>query len=376
MYVAANVAILYLSMRSFTLLLFSCISFLFLAGETSAATLYMSPTTIELNRGDSTVISVRLDVNGGECVNVVDGVVQYSNNIEPVDISRGESILSVWVEDPVIDRTKRTISFAGGVPNGYCGRIAGDPRLTNNILNIVVASPGFVIGGSGSSNATQTAAINFTDATQVLLNDGSGSRADLTTYGAEIELNPKAGQGIENEWQERILADTIPPNAFSINLERTENAFSNRYFITFNTTDKQTGIDHYEIMEEPLDQLLLFNWGREDAPWVDARSPYLLRDQSLNSTIRVRAIDKAGNEYVAALIPDESQRTMDTETIILVSLLGLVGVGLVAGVAFAVVKVLRARRRRKDTNETEQEDDYYEEDEEVEEELEEYDYEE
>lgn len=322
----------------------SSVVFLFmLAVPAEAATLYMNPSQFELNRGDNAVVSVRLDVDDGECVNVIDGVISYSDTIEPVDISRGDSILSVWVEDPVINRENQTITFAGGIPNGYCGRIAGDPRLTNNIIDIVVASPGFVIGGAESNNATPTAALSFAAETKAYLNDGSGNTASLRTYDSAITLLPTTGSTIRSDWQAEVAADTEPPNPFSITLERSDNAFSGDYFITFNTTDKQTGIDHYEVIEEPLEEFGVFSWGAETAPWREVRSPYVVRDQTLNSTIRVRAIDKAGNEYVATLVPDESQRTMRTETYVLIALL-TVAIGVVlGGVAFVAMRWYRRR---------------------------------
>ena len=32
-----------------------------------------------------------------------------------------------------INKENRTVTFAGGIPNGYCGRVNGDPKLTNII---------------------------------------------------------------------------------------------------------------------------------------------------------------------------------------------------------------------------------------------------
>jgi hypothetical protein len=63
-----------------------------------AAILYMDPNEAELKRGDTMVVSVRVDTQDGECINVVDGVIKYSDNIQPVDTSRGNSIFSLWVE--------------------------------------------------------------------------------------------------------------------------------------------------------------------------------------------------------------------------------------------------------------------------------------
>ena len=166
------------------------VAFLFFAVQTNAATLYMDPNTTELNRGDTLKISVRLDTDPDECVNVIDGVITYSDNIQVVDISRGASIMSMWVEEPVIDASNHTITFAGGIPNGYCGRIAGDPRLTNVLIDLLVQSPGFVIG---SSNDTNEGVIAFSEQTQILLNDGLGTRADTALYGATVALSKNAG---------------------------------------------------------------------------------------------------------------------------------------------------------------------------------------
>lgn len=302
--------------------------FLFPITAIKAATLYLSPNSAELNRGDTLKLSMRLDVDEDECVNAIDGTVSYTDNIEPVDISRGNSIMSIWVEEPKIDRQNRTITFAGGIPNGYCGRIVGDPRLTNNIVDILFQSPGLVIGGNQGTSSVE-AKVEIADATQVFLNDGYGSLAPLQRFGATVALGPEAGGVLKNEWGAIVEADTRPPEPFGISLDRSTNAFSNRYFITFNTTDKQSGLDHYEVMEEPLSDSTLFRWGRADAPWLETRSPYVLKDQSLNSTIRVRALDKAGNEYIATLVPDESQRTISNQQLITQLAVGVSGLVLV-----------------------------------------------
>jgi hypothetical protein len=307
---------------------------------TQAASLYIDPATSQLDRGDSITMAVRLDVDEavGECINAIDGVITYTSNIEPVDISIGDSILRVWVEEPKISREAHTITFAGGIPNGYCGRVAGDPRLTNVLTEIVFQSPGFTVGGSNDA----VAQVAFGEESTAYLNDGQGTKASLTTYPAKVELSSKPGSTIDNPWREEVGADNIPPEEFSIMLQKDDHAFSQKYFIAFNTTDKQTGIDHYEVMEESLTQFGSFQWGRADAPWIEARSPYVLEDQSLSSIIRVKAIDKAGNEYIATLIPDETMRTL-SRTQAYTILLGVVAVVLLLVI---VLFALRFKRRR------------------------------
>lgn len=315
------------------------------ASVASAASLYIDPPTSELNRGDAIELSIRVDTDESirECVNIVDAVIEYSPNVAPVDVSIGDSIVSLWVQDPVINKESRTISFAGGIPNGYCGRVQGDPRLTNTIAKIIIRSPGLTVGGGDDTEGT----VSFAPETSVYLNDGRGTQAPLKTYGAKIKLNPKPGSEILDPWSATVDADTIPPEEFSIVLEKDTRAFSGQYYISFNTTDKQTGIDQYQVIEEPLSELGSFRWGGVNAPWIVTRSPYVLKDQTLNSTIRVKAIDKAGNEYIATLVPDPSLRTGSASNVFTFILLGIV---ILLTSVFGVVFWHRRRNRTKKIN--------------------------
>jgi hypothetical protein len=318
-----------------------------------AASLYIDPGISTLNRGDSITMAIRLDTDEakGECVNAVDGVLTYSSNIEPVDISIGDSIFNIWVEQPTINRENNTITFAGGIPNGYCGRIIGDPRLTNVLTEIVFRSPGFTIAAGGVDE--NKAVIAFSDETTAYLNDGRGTKATLATYAASIQLNSSAGSRMINEWKEEVSSDNIPPEKFSVSLHKDDKAFSQKYYIIFNTADKQTGIDQYQVMEEPLTQFGSFQWGRADAPWVKARSPYVLEDQSLNSIIRVKAIDKAGNEYISNLIPDESMRVISVTLLVTI---GITSTGIILLLVIGlftiryVKRIIKNKRRFADDN--------------------------
>jgi hypothetical protein len=286
----------------------ACLMFFLLTLTAEAATLYIDPSTAQLNRGDAITVSVRLDTDeaAAECINAVDGVLTYSESIIPVDVSIGESIFPVWVETPTINKENRTITFAGGIPNGYCGRVQGDPNLTNTVVELVFRSPGMQVGGSVEATA---ASVAFTQETTAYLNDGLGTKAELETFGTTFSLSSTVGSEIVDPWRDEVAADTVPPEAFSIALEQDGKTFGGKAYIVFNTTDKQTGISHYEVIEENSTESKLFRFGAANNPWVETRSPYVLKDQSLRSLIRVRAVDKAGNEYIATLLPDESMRT-------------------------------------------------------------------
>lgn len=319
----------------------------------SAAMLYMDPPTTVVQRGDAAVVSVRVDVNEEleECINIVNAVITYPDNIQAIDTSTGNSILQHWIEPPQIDQENNQITFVGAIPNGYCGRVAGDPQLTNVVLDVVFRSPAIEVEGD------ETALIDFGRETEVYLNDGLGTQAIPDTYGASITLLPTTGSIIDDPWLQRISEDTTPPEPFSIYLERDDSMFDGRYYIVFNTTDKQSGIATYEVMEEPLADQGLFRFGAVGAPWIEARSPYRLRDQTLNSRIFVRATDKAGNEYVATLIPDQSLRTATPPSwmeILAMAVGGLLLVSFAYLLGRLVARHLRIRKQKQKSQSSEE----------------------
>lgn len=320
-----------------------------------AASLYMDPPFSSLGRGDAITMSVRLDTDEAneECINAVDAVIRYSENVILTDVSTGDSIFSMWVERPKIDQVNRTVTFAGGIPNGYCGRVPGDPRLTNTLVQLIFRSPGFSIGQN--TEATSTAKIEFAPETTAYVNDGFGTKAELALFGASIDLSKNPGAELRDPWREAVITDNVEPEPFSITLHKDEFAFNGNYFIAFNTSDKQTGIDQYQVMEEELTEFWTFDWGRADAPWIVTPSPYELKDQSLNSIIRVKAIDKAGNEHIATLVPDEAIRTMPTSAVILYAAAGFIGLIILLMIGVGVRTFIKRRRLRAQTETVEPE---------------------
>jgi hypothetical protein len=314
-----------------------CMFYAVMSVPASAATLYMDPSEAYGYRADTVTVSVRADTDEGECINTVDATITYGAAVVAVDVSRGDSIMSLWVEEPIIDPVARTIRFAGGIPNGYCGRIPGDPRLTNTIARIVFQVPGFAVGGGD----TKEAEISFAPETRVLLNDGEGTEAVLKTFGSRIKLDDKAAGAITDTWGREVADDDVPPSPFSLELVQNDEVWAGKYYIVFSTTDKQSGLDHYEVMEEPLEELGLFKWGIPDVVWTEAKSPYVLKDQKLKSIIRVKAVDKAGNERIAVFAPEETARLVDPTTLVLVLTLGGAALIVLAALAFVIRRVSR-----------------------------------
>jgi len=266
--------------RDFAIIFTFCILLPF---SVNAVILYLEPSRGQYYQGDNFIVDIRIDTEG-ECINTVKVDLKFPNEfLEAVDFSEGNSILSLWLKKPAINQEIGLISFVGGIPGGFCGTLPGElgkPNLLGRIIFRVV--PRDVLRG--------LAKISFKEESQVLLNDGFGTRARLSLKEAIFEILSEKIEVPKNEWQEELKKDTIPPEPFDIEIQRDPSIFDGKYFLIFSTTDKQTGIDYYEVKE-----------GKRD--WKRAESPYLLEDQSLKSIIKVRAVDKAGNERIAEYLP-------------------------------------------------------------------------
>ena len=240
--------------------------------------------------------------------------------MEIKDFSQGNSLLSLWTKEPEFSNETGLVSFSGGIPGGYCGKLAGDPGVSNILGRIV-----FQVYQTPLINKPINARVEFSENSYVLLHDGLGTKAPLITQGAIINILSGIPEFPKQEWQELLKGDTVAPEPFIIILEQDPVIFEGKYFITFSTTDKQTGIAHYEIQE-----------GEKE--WKRTNSPYLLEDQGLNDTIRVKAIDKAGNKYVAEYVPTIGK--IKPLFYWIITLIILVGTGLIW---------LKKKKQRKDS---------------------------
>jgi len=259
---------------------FCFVWFSVLSLSAEAVTLYLEPAQGQYHQGDTFLVDINIDTQG-QCINAIEVNLSFPQDIlKAVDFSKGESIITFWVQKPKIDQNLGLISFTGGIPGGYCGILPGDPREYSNLGRIAFKAHEF------TQKRTQiNTKIQFLDTSQVLLNDGLGTPAELITREAIFTILPEEREIPKDEWQEKLKADIIPPEPFEIKIEQNPVIFEGKYFIIFSTTDKQTGIDYFEVQE-----------GRGN--WRRAESPYLLENQRLDSIIRVRAIDMAGNERI------------------------------------------------------------------------------
>lgn len=271
----------------------------FLPVVASAATLRFDPVVRPSAPGDVFIATMRVDVNGGECVNAATVGVAYPTHLLTLNaVSRGESIFSLWLEQK-IDKEKGEVHFVAGIPGGYCGRAVGDPGQSNVVAKIV-----FQYKGQSSADV---AAITFLPETEVDLNDGRGTRAELATIPLSVQYASESAS--HNEWLSVVREDTFPPEEFIPQIYRDNEAQKSPFYLMFDATDKQSGIEHYEVTEEDPNSFGFRLGSRVKAKPAPVTSPYLLQDQTLSSRIVVRAYDHAGNMQ-ESIVPPKNYRSL------------------------------------------------------------------
>jgi hypothetical protein len=281
-----------------------------------AATLYFTPSSGSYGYGDVFAVDVKIDLDSGdECINTVQGVIGFDNDyLEIVDFSGGESILSLWIDLPKTGdmqniNHEKVIKFTGGTPGGYCGKIPGDPGDSNIIGKIIFKVNNF----KADAVPKPTARLFFMDSTQVLLNDGLGTEAPLVLKEATFTITEQQAEQ-KKEWDSLRNDDAVPPEPFVIEIQRSQEMYDGKSYLVFSTTDKQSGIDHYEVLETKFEDggsgqswLSWFKSKKAKPEWKPASIPYILEDQTLSSNIKVRAIDKAGNERLEEFFAKDSK---------------------------------------------------------------------
>lgn len=235
-----------------------------LALPAQAAVLSLSPNVI----GSDAFQDIRIAIDTqGESVNAIEGSFKLPEDVEVKQVSDANSVVSLWVQQPEIKNN--TISFSGLIPGGVDDK--------NGLLLTLRLKSG--VG---------TYAIAGQDI-RAYRNDGQGSQIPV-----EGELLLRVAEGVATAAND---TDREPPDNFAPTISSDKDVYDGKYFLTFQTQDKGSGMDHYEVMEVPKPSWL----NPELNGWEKVESPYLLKDQSRKSDILVKAVDKEGNFIVVRL---------------------------------------------------------------------------
>lgn len=241
-----------------------------------AARVYFEPQ--ELTIGTEKEFFVGVNIDAEEPINAVSVAVYVSAELMPDDVSEGNSIINLWIDKPYFDEASRLLTFSGIIPGGFSGKNA---RL------LVI-----------KFNAAKNEGIAFLgfdkQKTKIYLNTPDGIEDSLEF--SPLSLPIVAGK----ENLPLITPDKDPPEDFNPEIARDPNIFDGQWFLIFTTQDKGSGIAGYAVHESTRKKELT---RIETKAWIEAESPYLLKDQKLKSYVYVKAVDKAGNERIAVVEP-------------------------------------------------------------------------
>ena len=296
------------------ILLLSTFYFLFSFSLVEAAELKLTSQSQEFGVGQQFQVDLVLDTENEE-INAVEGKIVFpSELLELKEIRDGATIVNFWVEKPKTESNNQII-FSGIIPGGY-------QETKGFVFSVVFRAKA---GGSG--------AIEIRDA-KVLLNDDRGTPASVKLSPFQLSISqevPAAPPMVET------VKDTDLPEEFKPEIAQSPEIFNGQYFLVFSTQDKGTGIDHYEILENRKQKI-------ENRGWIEADSPYLLKDQELKSYIYVKAVDKAGNERIVTLPPQNPLEWYENYFVWGIILLGTI-IAFMIGKIFLWKRYLRTKQQ-------------------------------
>jgi len=279
-----------------------------------AAEIFFGTHTKEIGLGQQFEVGVLLNTQGQE-VNAIGGKILFpADALELKVIYDGGSIVNFWVQKPAL-RQQGEIDFSGVTPGG------------------IEDSNGFLFSLVFLTKAVESVILS-TEEELILLNDGKGSVVTIQRAPATLRIIKTA---TEEEFV--LLIDTEAPESFIPKIARDPNIFGGKWFVVFATQDKTSGIESYSVLEttrvqrqENTDEVV----PRRGLSWFTAESPYLLEDQKLQSYVFVRALDKAGNERIAVLLPQNPKQWYENPMVF--SILGLILLVLLSMLYLAIRK--------------------------------------
>ncbi len=217
----------------------------------AAATLSFVPAAGSFSVGSTITVSVVVGSNG-TALNAVSGAITFPKDvIEVVSISKNQSIVSLWVQEPSFSNSAGTINFEGIILNpGYIG---ASGKVIN--INFKIKSPG-------------VAALTY-NAGSILANDGSGTEILSSRGAAQYQLNTapvEVNETIENN----DTVSTPDTSKVKVNLTSTTNLLDG-------WSNKTSGLFNFTVPNDVVSMRLLVNDKPDSVPIVVYTPPVTSR---------------------------------------------------------------------------------------------------
>ncbi len=279
-------------MRYLFIISIVCVFLGAVASHAQAAVLVVDSEFTTFAVGDVFAVEVSVDTEH-QSLNTAAIEIEYPHeSIELVDIQDGESVLSFWIQRPESPQ-KGKVTLTGMTPGGFVAEKA--PLITLRFRAIAV--------GQGAVSISQS---------DLRIHDGLGTAALTKQQNLHVTVLGGSSQIVME------LVDDEAPEEFVPFVLQDEDIADGAQVLVFATKDKGSGIDYFAVKEGVF------------GSYVRTESPYILRHQSLDKKITVKAVDKLGNERVAVLYPQDWQPWYERSRLI-------VGILLVCALFFYMV---------------------------------------
>lgn len=257
-----------------------CAVILLLPSFVSAADVFFSSTVQRMEVGQEFLVRMMVNTEQ-DVVNAVEGTLLYPEDLLEVKAIRdGNSVVNLWAEKP--QARGGLISFAGITPGGF----SGERDMLFTVVFRAKNAGTFLLRGQ-DFRLLKNEDSSEVDVDQRSLQLAVLAGGALESVGETDEVLPEEGADI---FVEQIVVDRDPPESFTPEISSDPHLFDGAFFVVFATQDKGSGVARYEIQEGGGD-------------FVEAESPYVLKDQALGKRITVKAIDNEGNERLHVLEP-------------------------------------------------------------------------
>ena len=217
----------------------------------------------DIKIGDIVMLDVYISTEGNEEINAVEGVIKIDGGHKIKQLTTAGSVFDLWPNKPSYDSENSKISFVGGSASSVFGNKL---KLFSIVMEIESEEK-----------------ISFKpESVDAYLNNGIGTKINVENITTNLKINSSEREP-KDEFQNILFGDKESPNDFDILIGRDDDTYEGKYFATFNTTDDETGIERYEVIE-----------GDSKTPILTGTT-YVLQDQSLQGKLIVKAFDHAGN---------------------------------------------------------------------------------
>ena len=217
--------------------------------------------------GDEFLVTLQIDTQG-KSINALEGEIAFPEEVlELQTIQEKGSVINLWIEGP--HGEQGTVVFSGLTPGGY----TGEGVIFSLVFKAKTQGTDFITIGK----------------VKALLNDGQGTPDSVTTLPFQFFVSAQSLIPRTLDTQEE---DKEPPEPFDLRVAQDSTIFDGQNFLVFATQDKSSGVDYYEVS---------FVRNGETTSWERAESPFLLEQYDKIETIRVKAVDRVGNERIATL---------------------------------------------------------------------------